>query len=173
MGLLAYVEGSGCLLFDDAQAQDRVCTVVQSQGESMNPVRLQMSIGQLAKAGGVGVETVRYYQRRGLLPKPERPAGGFRHYSAAALEQLRSVKRAQQAGFSLAEIAVLLRLDRVRDRQAAQRLAARKVAEIDQQIDVLQKLRHALRGLTLACERGVGDVPCPILDAFRPPSRGR
>jgi MerR family transcriptional regulator, mercuric resistance operon regulatory protein len=77
------------------------------------------------------------------------------------------VKRAQQAGFSLAEIAVLLRLDRVRDRHAAQRLAARKVAEIDQQIDALQKLRHALSALTVACERGAGDIPCPILEASR------
>ena len=136
----------------------------------MQPLRAQMTIGRLAKAGGVGVETVRYYQRRGLLPKPARPLGGFRYYGPAALEQLQSVKRAQKAGFSLKEIAILLRLDRVRDRQAAQRLAGKKVAEIDQQIDALQKLRHALRGLTVACERGAGDLPCPILDAFRAPT---
>jgi MerR family mercuric resistance operon transcriptional regulator len=127
----------------------------------------QMTIGRLAKAGGVGVETVRYYQRRGLLPQPQRPMGGFRYYNAEALEQLRSVKRAQRAGFSLAEISILLRLDRIRDRQAAQRLAGRKIAEIDQQIDALKKLRQALSGLTRACERGTGDIPCPILEAFR------
>lgn len=127
----------------------------------------QVTIGRLAKAAGVGVETVRYYQRRGLLPKPARPVGGFRYYGREALEQLKSVKRAQQAGFSLAEIAILLRLDRVRDRHAAQRLAGRKIAEIDQQIDALQRLRHALSALTLACERRAGDVPCPILEAFR------
>lgn len=138
----------------------------------MKPVsRLQMTIGRLAKAAGVGVETVRYYQRRGLLPKPARPIGGFRYYGPETLQQLKSVKRAQQAGFRLGEIAILLRLDRVRDRHAAQRLAGRKVAEIDRQIDALQKLRHALSALTLACERGAGDVPCPILEAFRSPSR--
>lgn len=129
-----------------------------------------MTIGRLAKAAGVGVETVRYYQRLGLLPKPARPVGGFRYYGPEALEQLKSVKRAQQAGFRLEEIAILLRLDRVRDRHAAHRLAGRKVAEIDQQIDALQKLRHALSALTLACERGAGNVPCPILEAFRSPS---
>jgi MerR family transcriptional regulator, mercuric resistance operon regulatory protein len=133
--------------------------------------RSQMTIGRLAKAAGVGVETVRYYQRRGLLPTPARALGAFRYYGPEALEQLKSVKRAQRAGFSLAEIAILLRLDRVRDRHAAQRLAGRKVAEIDQQIDALQQLRHALSALTLACERGTGDVPCPILEAFRSPRR--
>ena len=138
----------------------------------MKPVsRPQMTIGRLATAAGVGVETVRYYQRRGLLPRPPRPIGGFRYYGAETLEQLKSVKRAQQAGFSLVEISILLRLDRVRDRHAAHRLAGRKVAEIDQQIDVLRKLRDALRALTRACERGAEDIPCPILEAFRGPHR--
>lgn len=127
----------------------------------------QMTIGRLARAANVGVETVRYYQRRGLLPNPVRPVGGFRYYGPEALEQLKSVRRAQQAGFSLSEIAILLRLDRVRDRDAAQRLARRKVAEIDQQIETLRTLREALGALTLACERRSGAVPCPILEAFR------
>jgi hypothetical protein len=65
----------------------------------------------------------------------------------------------------------MLRLDRVRDRHAAQRLAGRKVAEIDQQIDVLQKLRDALSALPRACEHGADDIPCPILEAFRGPPR--
>lgn len=131
----------------------------------------QMTIGRLAKGADVGVETVRYYQRRGLLPRPPRPIGGFRYYSVEALEQLKSVKRAQRAGFSLAEISILLRLDRIRDRHAAQRLAGQKIAEIDQQIDALKKLREALSGLTRACARGTGDIPCPILEAFRSPHR--
>lgn len=126
----------------------------------------EMTIGQLAKAAGVGVETVRYYQRRGLLPEPARPTSGFRYYGSEALEQLQSVKRAQQAGFTLADIAVLLRLDRIRDRQAAHRLAARKVAEIDQQIEALHQLRHALGALTRACEKGAANIPCPIIEAF-------
>ncbi len=128
--------------------------------------RPEMTIGSLAKAAGVGVETVRYYQRRGLLPEPVRPLGGIRYYGAESVERLRSVKRAQQAGFSLADIAVLLRLDRVRDRHAAHRLAMRKMGEIDQQIQTLSSLRGALAALTDACERGASDVPCPIIEAF-------
>jgi MerR family mercuric resistance operon transcriptional regulator len=121
---------------------------------------------------------VRYYQRRKLLPEPPKPIGGFRYYGPDALERLQSVKRAQQAGFSLADIAALLRLDRVRDREAAHRLAARKIAEIDTQIDSLNKLRDALSSLTRACERGAANVPCPIIEAFttqqgRPPARAR
>jgi MerR family mercuric resistance operon transcriptional regulator len=126
-----------------------------------------MTIGALAKAAGVGVETVRYYQRRGLLPEPERPLGGFRYYGHEALERLLSVKRAQQAGFSLADITTLLRLDPVKDRHAAHRLAVRKVAEIDAQIDTLSKLRGALGALTRACERGAAELPCPIIEAFK------
>ena len=141
--------------------------MVRSQAFSMKAAQQpQMTIGQLAKAAEVGVETVRYYQRRGLLPEPARPIGGFRYYESDALERLKSIKRAQQAGFSLADIAVLLRLDRVRDRQAAHRLAVRKVGEIDQQIENLKRLREALDALTRACERGAANVPCPILEAF-------
>src|SRR6185312_16394966 len=121
-----------------------------------------MTIGALAKAAGVGVETVRYYQRRGLLPEPERPLGGFRYYGSDALERLRSVKRAQQAGFTLADIAMLLRLDPVKDRRAA-----RKMAEIDEQIDTLTKLRGALGALTRACECKAVELPCPIIEAFQ------
>jgi MerR family transcriptional regulator, mercuric resistance operon regulatory protein len=128
--------------------------------------RSDLTIGQLAKAAGVGVETVRYYQRRGLLPKPAKPIGGIRYYGADALRQLQSVKRAQQAGFSLKDIAVLLRLDRVRDRDAAHRLSVRKIAEIDRQIKALSDLRDALKTLTRACERGAENLPCPIIDAF-------
>lgn len=126
-----------------------------------------MTIGALAKAAGVNVETVRYYQRRGLLPEPERPMGGFRYYGAEALERLLNVKRAQQAGFTLAEIATLLRLDPVRDRHAAHKLAVRKVSEIDEQIDTLTKLRGALGALTRACEKGASELPCPIIEAFK------
>lgn len=127
----------------------------------------QMTIGALARAAGVGVETVRYYQRRGLLPEPERPLGGFRYYGSEALERLQSVKRAQQAGFTLADIATLLQLDPVKDRHAAHRLAARKMAEIDEQIETLVKLRGALGELTRACERKAAELPCPIIEAFK------
>ncbi len=128
-----------------------------------------MTIGRLAKAAGVGVETVRYYQRRGLLSSPVRPPLGFRRYGSDVLERLRGIRRAQRAGFSLAEIAVLLRLDRMRDRHGAHQLAVRKIADIDQQLRVLCELRRMLTQLTDACERGSSRLPCPIIDRFAPP----
>jgi|SRR5579863_1892007 len=136
----------------------------------MNPDPATMTIGTLAKVVGVGVETVRYYQRRGLLPVPPSPSEGFRRYGPDTLERLQGIKRAQHAGFTLAEIAVLLRLDRVRDRRAAHDVAVRKIAHIDSQIAALQELRKALGDLTRACEEGATDVPCPILEAIRAPA---
>lgn len=125
-----------------------------------------MTIGRLAKAGSVGVETVRYYQRRGLLPVPQSRGAGFRRYGPETLARLHGIKRAQQAGFTLAEIAVLLRLDRRRDRHAAHRLAIRKIADIDQQIDALCRLRQTLDELARECERGNSDLPCPIIESI-------
>ena len=125
-----------------------------------------LTIGGLAKAAAVGVETVRYYQRRGLLTTPPSGGKGFRRYGSEVLERLQGIKRAQHAGFSLAEIAVLLRLDWVRDRHAAHELAILKIAEIDEQIGVLHGLRQSLEALVQACEKGRPELPCPIIQAF-------
>lgn len=126
----------------------------------------RMTIGALAKTGGVGVETVRYYQRRGLLAEPDR-AGGFRIYGADDAARLRFIRAAQQAGFTLAEIAELLELDARADRDRARQLALTRIAAIDAQIERLNTARAALDMLATQCAAGRGTA-CPILTAFDP-----
>ena len=123
------------------------------------------TIGGLAKAAGVGVETVRYYQRRGLLPEPARPPGEVRRYGAADLKRLRFIRSAQAAGFTLAEISELLDLDAADDRARARELAQARVAAIDAKIAELRQARDALAALATACASKRGG-PCPILTAF-------
>lgn len=123
------------------------------------------TIGGLAKAAGVGVETVRYYQRRGLLPEPARPPGEVRRYGAADAKRLRFIRSAQAAGFTLAEIKELLALDAADDRARARELAQARVAAIDAKIAELTEARDALAGLASTCARKRGG-PCPILGAF-------
>jgi MerR family mercuric resistance operon transcriptional regulator len=127
-----------------------------------------VKIGDLARAGGVSVETIRFYQRRGLLSEPPRGAGA-RRYSDADLERLRSIRGAQTAGFTLEEIATLLALDR-NDRAAARALAEARITAIDEKIAALKTMRTALKDLVKDCAQG-GDGPCPILEAFSMPSQ--
>ncbi|MFO1351207.1 MAG: MerR family transcriptional regulator [Gammaproteobacteria bacterium] len=126
-----------------------------------------MTIGQLAQAAQVNVETIRYYQRLGLLAAPQRPYGSIRRYGDAELERIQFIKRAQRLGFTLAEIALLFTLDATRDRQQAHHLAVRKIEEIDQRVADLRAMRAALRQLVEACEAGDANLPCPIVEAFR------
>ncbi|HSX54162.1 MAG TPA: MerR family transcriptional regulator [Sphingomonas sp.] len=126
-----------------------------------------MTIGALAKAGGVGVETVRYYQRRGLLAEPPR-AGGARRYDGQDARRLRFIRAAQEAGFTLTEIAELLDLDAGEDRARARELAAARIAAIDAQVAKLTAARAALEGLAKRCAAGEGQG-CPILGAFEVP----
>ena len=125
------------------------------------------TIGGLAKAAGVGVETVRYYQRRGLLPEPPRPPGEIRRYGEDELRRLKFIRSAQAAGFTLKEIAELLQLSLSDDRPRARELARARVAAIDAKIAELQEARQALSALASACEKKRGG-PCPILGAFEP-----
>jgi MerR family mercuric resistance operon transcriptional regulator len=129
-----------------------------------------MKIGDLARAGGVSVETVRFYQRRGLLAEPPRGSGA-RRYTQADLERLRSIRGAQTAGFSLEEVALLLGLDQ-NDRATARALAEARIAAIDEKIATLKTMRAALRNLATDCAKG-GEGPCPILAAFSLPSQAR
>ncbi len=121
-----------------------------------------MTIGKLATAAGVGVETVRYYQRRGLL---ETPAHGesYRRYGAAHLERLRFIKRAQSLGFTLKEIGELLSLNDSRDHRVARQLASEKIRDIETRIVQLGKVADALRHLVHECEGGGQGMPCPII----------
>ena len=131
-----------------------------------------MSISELARQGGVGVETVRYYQRRGLMDVPAQPVGGqarsgMRRYGDGDLRRLRFIRAAQAAGFTLEEIGELIELDSTRDRTRAHQLATQRIAALDAKIDDLQHARDALSRLAGRC--GASSTgPCPILDAFDP-----
>lgn len=123
-----------------------------------------LTIGRLARAAGVGVETIRFYQRRGLLAEPPR-AGGIRHYAGEDIERLRFIRRAQAAGFTLAEIARLIALDRTEDRASAREMAMARIAALDLKIAELQRARSSLARLARECGSG-RPGPCPILSAF-------
>jgi MerR family mercuric resistance operon transcriptional regulator len=127
-----------------------------------------MSISQLARSAGVGVETVRYYQRRGLLadPRPQKTGvAGVRHYGPDDARRLRFVRSAQAAGFTLEEIAELLHLDSTDDRPRARELARTRLASLDAKIAELQRARQALARLAQECAAG-GKGPCPIIASF-------
>ena len=128
---------------------------------------MTMTIGKLAEAGGVGVETVRYYQRRGLLDEPERGAlyGGVRRYGEPDLRRLRFIRSAQAAGFTLEQIAELLDLNARNDRPRARELARERLDALDARIAELSRARDAFRKLAHECGKG-GEGPCPILAAF-------
>ena len=132
-----------------------------------------MTIAKLAKAAEVGVETVRYYQRRGLMPVP-RASGktAYRHYDEGHLQRLRFIRRAQAAGFTLVEIKELLALDRTTDRARIRTLAGQRLEALARQAEELEASRRALQRLLGAC-RGSNRGACPIIEAFDPnPAEG-
>lgn len=126
-----------------------------------------MWIGQTAREAGVNAQTLRYYERRGLLPRPNRRGSGYREYSADAVRIVRFIKRAQELGFSLDEIEDLVRLRGVKrtERQRVRVIAQRKIAEIDSKIQRLRSMRGALDHLVHACEQG-GPAECQIIEAL-------
>ena len=129
-----------------------------------------LTIARFAREGGVGVETVRYYQRRGLLDTPDRPkgsgsSGGFRRYGPDDVRRLRFIKSAQAAGFTLEQIGELVALDATGDRARARELATARIAALDTQIEELQRVRASLHRLAAECGAG-SQGPCPILVAF-------
>ena len=132
-----------------------------------NQAKNSDTIGGLAKAAGVSVETVRYYQRRGLLSEPPRPPGEVRRYGEQELKRLRFIRSAQTAGFTLSEIKELLDFDSTDDRARARELAQERVAALEEKIAELRKARDALSALAIACA-GKRGGPCPILSAFEP-----
>ncbi|WP_230482090.1 MerR family DNA-binding protein [Sphingomonas sp. Leaf21] len=128
------------------------------------------TIAGLAREGGVGVETIRYYQRRGLLATPARPegsgsGGGIRRYGDGDVRRLRFIRAAQAAGFTLDQIAELLALDATDGRERARTLAQERVAALDRQIAELERARDSLRKLAAECGSGSAG-PCPILTSF-------
>ena len=133
-----------------------------------NQALVSDTIGGLAKACGVGVETVRFYQRRGLLSEPARPPGEVRRYGEADVKRLKFIRSAQAAGFTLNEIGALIALDASDDRARARELAQARVAAIDEKIAELREARDALSGLARDCAKKSAG-PCPILRAFDRP----
>ena len=124
-----------------------------------------MTIGALSKAGGVGVETVRYYQRRGLLAEPERPRGGVRRYSADTLARLSFIRRAQDVGFTLDEVKTLLTLGETPNCRGARTLAAQKLEVVEARLRDLQRVRRALAELIERCDAG-REQRCPIIESL-------
>jgi MerR family mercuric resistance operon transcriptional regulator len=129
-----------------------------------------MTIAGFAREGGVGVETVRYYQRRGLLDTPSRPSGAgmggsVRRYGADAVRRLRFIRSAKAAGFTLEQIGELLALDATDDRARVRQLANDRIAALDAKIEELERARASLRQLARTCRSG-SEGPCPILIAF-------
>lgn len=129
-----------------------------------------LKIGQLAEQGEVNLQTIRYYEREGLLPKPPRLASGYRIFSSDAVRRVRFIKRAQELGFSLKEIKELLaiRVDPERDCSGVQKFAKAKMADIEQKIRTLKAMKRVLSGLAAACP-GCGPLSeCPILESLEP-----
>lgn len=131
-------------------------------------MKCALSIGQLAAASGIEVTTVRFYERKGLLPAPPRRASGYRIYDQAAVQRLHFIRQAKQLGFSLAEIAELLEL-RVKPGRTCSKVkaqAVQKVVDIEHKLKQLKRLKRALHVLIAQCDQGQTEGECPILNAL-------
>ncbi|SFB11996.1 MerR family transcriptional regulator, mercuric resistance operon regulatory protein [Collimonas sp. OK607] len=128
----------------------------------------ELTIGKLAKEAGVSIETIRYYQRLGLLDEPLKPAGGHRRYSDEEAKRLRFVKRAQALGFTLSEVGGLLALDEACACTCTKTraLAAGKLALIEQKMIDLAAMHQVLAGLVQQCDVRHGGANCPIIDVL-------
>jgi MerR family mercuric resistance operon transcriptional regulator len=126
-----------------------------------------MRIGAAAEQAGVNVQTLRYYERRGLLPRSPRRTSGYREFPDEAVRVVRFVKRAQDLGFTLDEIEALLKLrnDKRRDRGRIRAVAGKRVREIERKIGELQAMKQALSHLIHCCEGGA-TLECPIIEAL-------
>lgn len=124
-----------------------------------------LTIGRLARASGVGVETIRYYQQRSLLPVPG-TRGAYRHYPVILVDRIRFIKRAQGLGFTLDEIGELLRLNDGVDRRSIRALAARRLEQVETNLSDLRRMRHALKEMLAHCEHTGMDTPCPIIETL-------
>ena len=141
-----------------------------SMGTKTNPTRPNetMTIGQVAKAAGIGIETIRFYEREGLIQDPPRRESGYREYSDDVVTRLVFIKRAQELGFSLQEIGELLSLKVHAETSCAEvrKRAEAKVTDIEAKIRDLQRMKRALMGLIGSCVASKPVTECPILEAF-------
>lgn len=127
-----------------------------------------MKIGQFAKAAGVNVETIRFYQRKGLLPIPSNHKNGYREYNAHLLKQLLFIRKAQQGGFTLAEIMDLLKFnsDSQEDRFKIQKITQKRIEELQNKINILQQTSVYLNQLLRYCKNSSSQQLCPILGSI-------
>ncbi|MBN9519553.1 MerR family DNA-binding protein [bacterium] len=127
-----------------------------------------LTVGQIAKLAGIGVETVRFYEREGLLDEPSRRASGYRQYGRDTVSVLRFIRRAKELGFTLKEIKSLLALrgDESATRADVRGQAVTKIADIETRIHDLQRMREALSVLTASCHDDGPATGCPILEAL-------
>ena len=124
------------------------------------------TIGDVAEAAGVGVETVRYYERRGLVSQPGRAGGGYRRYGDGHIHRIRFIKRAQALGFSLEEVASLLELEDGTDRRSIRRIAAARLEDTRRRIADLRRIERALAHHLHECETHATAPGCPIIAAI-------
>jgi len=127
------------------------------------------TISRLAQQAGVSVETIRFYQRRGLLAQPEKPSGGIRRYGEADVARGQFIKAAQRIGFTLGEIVQLLQWDDGAHCPEARAIAARRLDDVRRRLADLQRIETALVQLVGQCEARRGTVRCPLIAALRPP----
>ena len=127
-----------------------------------------LTIGQVAKQVGVGLETIRFYERKGLIDEPPRRASGYREYPPDAVARVKFIRRAKELGFSLKEIADLLTLRVDQDTTCAEvrERAEAKIADIQDKIRALQQMKRALTRLTVTCSGSGPSSECPILEAL-------
>lgn len=132
--------------------------------------RESLKIGAVADAAGVGVETIRYYQRRRLLGEPERPLGGIRRYSDAHIQRLRFIRQAQELGFSLDEVGELLKLEDGTHCRAARALGERKLVDVQRRLADLRRIESVLTELMDRCKSLDGGVRCPLIASLQQPT---
>lgn len=129
---------------------------------------MALKIGEVAERGGVNLQTIRYYEREGLLPEPPRLQSGYRMFPEDTVRRVRFIKRAQDLGFTLSEIKELLslRIDHERDSREVRTLAQAKIADIEEKIRTLKNMKRALRDLTERCSGCGPSSECPILESI-------
>ena len=130
-----------------------------------------LTIGTFAKAAGVNVETIRFYQHKGLLPEPARPCGSIRRYGRADVARMKFVKSAQRLGFNLDEIAELLRLEDGRHCAEASLLAERKLQDVRAKLADLARMEIVLAELVCACHSRTANVSCPLIASLQGETR--
>ena len=128
---------------------------------------LSLTIGSLAEAAMVNLETIRFYQRKGLMPEPQRAQGSIRRYGRSDLARVRFIKSAQRLGFSLDEIAELLKLDDGTHCREARKLAELKLVNVREKLADLQRIESVLDQLVDRCASARGAVACPLIASLR------